>query len=72
VYDVAGDGKTKRTYGRVYYVEKKLLVFYAFDLENRHNHKRGVLQAWSYREANVSGYFTIDDNTTSRWVLTVN
>jgi len=23
-------GKTKRTYGRVYYVEKKLLVFYAF------------------------------------------
>ena len=35
VYDVAGDGKTKRTYGRVYYVEKKLLVFYAFDLQKR-------------------------------------
>jgi len=77
VYDVASDGKTKRTYGRVYYVEKKLLVFYAFDLENRQNHKRGVFQAWGYREANVGkpqslGHFTIDDNTTSRWVLTVN
>ncbi len=77
VYDVAGDGKTKRTYGRVYYVEKKLLVFYAFDLQNRQNHKRGIFQAWGYREANLGkpqslGHFTIDDNTTSRWVLTVN
>jgi len=77
VYDVAGDGKTKRTYGRVYYVEKRLLVFYAFDLQNRQNHKRGVFQAWGYREANLGkpqslGHFTIDDNTTSRWVLTVN
>jgi hypothetical protein len=77
VYDVTGDGKTKRTYGRVYYVEKKLHVFYAFDLQNRQNHKRGVFQAWGYREANLGkpqslGHFTIDDNTTSRWVLTVN
>ncbi|HET6929212.1 MAG TPA: zf-HC2 domain-containing protein [Candidatus Acidoferrum sp.] len=76
VYDVAGDGQTKRTYGRVYYVEKKLLVFYAFDLENRQNHKRGVFQAWGYREANLGkpqslGQFTIDDSTASRWVLTV-
>jgi len=77
VYDVTGDGKTKRTYGRVYYVEKKLLVFYAFDLENRQNRKKGVFQAWGYREANVGkplnmGLFTIDDHPTSRWVLTVN
>jgi hypothetical protein len=77
VYDVTGDGKTKRTYGRVYYVEKKLLVFYAFDLENRQNHKLGAFQAWGYREANVGkplnlGLFTVDDKSTSRWVLTVN
>jgi hypothetical protein len=77
VYDVTGDGRTKRTYGRVYYVEKKLLVFYAFDLQNRGNHKRGAFQAWGYREANVGkplnlGLFTIDDSPTSRWVLTVN
>jgi len=77
VYDVAGDGQTKRTFGRVFYVEKKLLVFYAFDLQNRQNHKLGAFQAWGYREANVGkpldlGLFTIDDNPTSRWVLTVN
>ena len=77
VYDVTGDGRTKRTYGRVYYVEKKLLVFYAFDLENRQNHKLGAFQAWGYREANVGkpldlGLFTVDDKSTSRWVLTVN
>jgi hypothetical protein len=77
VYDVNGDGKTKRTYGRVYYVEKKLLVFYAFDLQNRQNHKRAVFQAWGYREANVGkplnlGLFAIDDSAMSRWVLKVN
>jgi hypothetical protein len=67
VYDVAGDGQAKRTYGRVYYVEKKLLVFYAFDLQNPQNHKRGAFQAWGYRKANVEkpldlGLFTIDDS----------
>jgi len=76
VYDVAGDGKTKRTYGRVYYVEKKLLVFYAFDLQDRQNHKLGAFQAWGYREANLGkpvdlGLFTVDDKSTSRWILTV-
>ena len=77
VYDVKGDGKTKRTYGRVYYVEKRLLVFYAFDLQNRQNHERAVFQAWGYREANVGkplnlGLFAIDDSAMSRWVLKVN
>jgi hypothetical protein len=77
VYDVSGDGKTKRTYGRVYYVEKKLLVFYAFDLQNRHGRKQGVFQAWGYREANVGkpvslGLFSIDDSSMQRWVLTEN
>jgi anti-sigma factor ChrR (cupin superfamily) len=77
VYDVAGDGQTKRTYGRVYYVEKKLLVFYAFDLDNHQDHKLGSFQAWGYREANVGkplslGLFTIDDSPAGRWVLTEN
>ncbi len=79
VYDVAGDGQTKRTYGRVYYVEKKLLVFYAFDLQKRQNFSKrlAVFQAWGYREANVGkplnlGLFTVDDGGASRWVLTVN
>lgn len=76
VYDVKGDGKTKRTYGRVYYVEKKLLVFYAFDLQNGDAPSRRVFQAWGYREANVGklvdlGLFAVDDKTVRRWVLKV-
>jgi hypothetical protein len=78
VYDVASNGKTKRTYGRVYYVEKKLLVFYAFDLEDkRHNRMAAGFQAWGYREANVGkpanlGLFYVDDASLDRWVLKVN
>jgi hypothetical protein len=47
--------KTKRTYGRVYYVEKILLVFYAFDLRKRQNDSKKArrLSSLGYREANV-------------------
>jgi hypothetical protein len=81
VYDVTsdkqGNGQKKRTYGRVYYVEKKILVFYAFDLQDHEGFKRGVFQAWGYREANAGkaldlGIFTVDDVSVGRWVLTVN
>lgn len=77
VYDVDNKGKTKRTYGRVYYVEKKLLIFYAFDLEDkRHNRAAAGFQAWGYRQANEThpenlGLFTIDDASVDRWVLEV-
>src|SRR5712692_1226582 len=78
VYDVEGDGKTRRTFGRVYYVEKKLLVFYAFDLKDkRHNRTAAGFQAWGYREAGSSkpanlGLFYVDDASLDRWVLKVN
>jgi len=78
VYDVEGNGKTRRTFGRVYYVEKKLLVFYAFDLKDkRHNRTAAGFQAWGYREANTSkpanlGLFYVDDASLDRWVLKVN
>jgi hypothetical protein len=78
VYDVAANGKTKRTYGRVYYVEKKLLIFYAFDLEDKkRNREAAGFQAWGYREASESkpenlGLFRLDDSATNRWVLQVN
>jgi len=77
VYDVDSHGKTKRTYGRIYYVEKKLLIFYAFDLQGkRHNREAASFQAWGYREANEShpeslGLFRLDDLSTNRWVLRV-
>jgi len=78
VYDVEGNGKTRRTFGRVYYVEKKLLVFYAFDLKDkRHNRTAAGFQAWGYREASSSkpanlGLFYVDDASLDRWVLKVN
>jgi hypothetical protein len=78
VYDVEGNGKTRRTFGRVYYVEKRLLVFYAFDLKDkRHNRTAAGFQAWGYREASSSkpanlGLFYVDDESLDRWVLKVN
>jgi hypothetical protein len=78
VYDVEGNGKTRRTFGRVYYVEKKLLIFYAFDLKDkRHNRTAAGFQAWGYREASSSkpanlGLFYVDDASLDRWVLKVN
>jgi hypothetical protein len=77
VYDVDGNGKTRRTIGRVYYVEKKLLVFYAFDLQDK---RRGGVaagfQAWGYSQANSSkpenlGLFYVDDASLNRWALKV-
>lgn len=77
VFDVAGNGKTSRTYGRVFFVEKKLLVFYAFDLQDkRHNRAAAGFQAWGYRQPNLSkpenlGLFYVDDASLNRWVLKV-
>ena len=78
VYDVDGSGKTQRTYGRVFYIEKKLLVFYAFDLQDKkRNRAVGGFQAWGYRQPDSGrprdlGLFTIEDAKVNRWVLTVN
>ncbi len=77
VYDVDASGKTKRTYGRVYYVQKKLLVFYAFDLQDKKSNRDAVgFQAWGYREAGERtpenlGLFHLDDPSADRWVLQV-
>lgn len=78
VYDVDGHGNTQRSFGRVYYVEKTLLLFYAFDLEDKkHNRATAGFQAWGYKEANADkpqnlGLFYVDDATLNRWVLKVN
>jgi hypothetical protein len=77
VFDVDTNGQTKRTYGRVYYAEKKLLIFYAFDLQDKkHNRAAAGFQAWGYREASQNqpeslGLFNLDDSSVNRWVLKV-
>jgi hypothetical protein len=78
VYDVESSGKTRRTYGRVFYVEKKLLIFYAFDLRGRKRNSAPVaFQAWGYQQADENrpenlGLFSLDDASMNRWVLKVN
>ncbi len=78
VYDVTDNGKTRRSYGRVYYAEKKLLIFYAFDLQDKkHKHGAAAFQAWGYRQPNEEqpenlGLFSIDDASVNRWVLKIN
>lgn len=77
VYDVDASGHRRRTYGRVFYVEKKQLVFYAFDLEGKkHNRAPASFQAWGYLQANQGkpqnlGTFNLDNAALSRWVLKV-
>lgn len=77
VFDVDTNGRPERTYGRVYYVEKKLLIFYAFDLQDKkHNRAAAGFQVWGYREPNQSrpenlGLFRLDDSALNRWVLKV-
>jgi hypothetical protein len=77
VYDVDAGGNTRRTFGRVYYVEKKLLVFYAFDLQDkRHSRVAAGFQAWGYSQGNALksenlGLFYVDDASLNRWALKV-
>lgn len=77
VYDVGSNGKTRRTFGRVYYAEKKLLIFYAFDLKDSKRKGAAAFQAWGYRQPDEQkpqslGLFSLDDATANRWVLKVN
>jgi chemotaxis protein histidine kinase CheA len=67
VYDVDIKGNTRRSYGRVYYVEKRLLIFYAFDLQDKkHSRAAAAFQAWGYRQPSDGkpeslGLFEVDD-----------
>jgi hypothetical protein len=78
VYDVDHAGKSSRSYGRVYFVNRKLLVFYAFDLGNTERKRRAVaFQAWGFRQPDSTapenlGLFYVDDAKLDRWVLRVN
>jgi hypothetical protein len=77
VYDVDHSGKASRTFGRVYYVNHKLLLFYAFDLaEKEKGRKAAGFQAWGFRQPDSTtpenlGLFYVDDAKLDRWVLRV-
>lgn len=75
VHDVARDGQTQKTYGRVFYTKGKSLIFYAFDLGSENELKRAnAFQAWGRRgpdreQAVNLGIFYEDNASKKRWVL---
>jgi Putative zinc-finger len=75
VHDVAGTGKTNKTYGRVFYTKGKSLIFYAYDLDSQPGLRNAsTFQAWGRRgpdkaQALNLGIFYEDNASKKRWVL---
>jgi hypothetical protein len=77
VVDVNSSDKNRKIYGRVYYADRRLLLFYAFDLQDiKHGRTPTGFQAWGFRDPNSSkaenlGMFYMDDASLNRWALKV-
>jgi hypothetical protein len=78
VSDVAGNGKTKKPFGRVFYTKGKSLIFYAYDLDQQPGLRNAsTFQAWGRRGPELSqavslGIFYADNAAHKRWVLKFN
>ncbi len=78
VSDVAGNGKTKKPFGRVFYTKGKSLIFYAYDLDQQPGlREASTFQAWGRRGPELSrsvslGIFYADSAAHKRWVLKFN
>lgn len=77
VYDTDGRGHTSRAFGRVFYTEGHSLVFYAYDLNDRHGQTgKYVFSVWGKRDAmphdvKSLGALSKDSQAQARWVLTI-
>lgn len=77
VYDVDSSGKSSRAYGRIYFVNRNELIFYAFDLSKLESgHKVVAFQAWGFRQPQSAaveslGLFYLDNATLNRWTLRI-
>ncbi len=75
VYDVGGNGKRRKPYGRVFYTKGKSLIFYAYDLDQQPGVKEAsTFQAWGLRgpDRNAAlnlGVMYVDNATNKRWAL---
>jgi hypothetical protein len=76
VYDADNKGTRQRSYGRVFYVEGKSLVFYAYDLQDSGRFSANmVFHVWGEKagakEATHSlGILHTDDASQNRWAMT--
>jgi hypothetical protein len=76
VADLDGQGKSKKSFGRVFYTEGKSLIFYAFDLSQKGSAAEVSFQAWGQGQSTSTtvtnlGVFHVDDQAQKRWVLRV-
>jgi hypothetical protein len=76
VYDVNGQGKRQKAFGRVFYVEDRELVFYAYDLTSA-MHKGTRFYAWGSGHGESPhvtrlGILHNDGNGEGRWELRFN
>jgi len=75
VFDVDGQSRTRKPFGRVFYTHGKSLIFYAFDLDHQPGAKNGsAFQAWGRNESGESkpvnlGILYMDNEANRRWVL---
>jgi hypothetical protein len=75
VRDVAKDGATQKSYGRVFFTKGKSLIFYAYDLDRQPGLKNAsTFQAWGQRgtdraQALSLGVFYEDNISKKRWIL---
>jgi len=76
VYDADTNGKRQRSFGRVFYVEGKSLVFYAYDLDDPRQFKGNVVfhvwggQAGGKVVTHSLGILHKDDDGQNRWAMT--
>jgi len=75
VYDADPNGKRQRSFGRVFYIEGKSLVFYAYDLDDSHQFKANVVfHVWGGRAGvkevtHSLGILHKDDANQNRWAM---
>ena len=76
VYDADGNGRRQQSFGRVFYIEGKSLVFYAYDLDDPGRFKTNVVfHVWGgkagMKEVTHSlGILHKDDASQNRWAMT--
>jgi hypothetical protein len=75
VFDTDPKGKTKPSFGRIFFTEGKSLVFYAYDLSDQRVQDAGYhYRIWGKREGPSQrprnlGIFYSDDKSQRRWVF---
>jgi len=76
VYDAEPNGRVQRSFGRVFYIEGKSLVFYAYDLDDSKRFRANVVfHVWGEKADRIEvthslGILHRDDAGQNRWAMT--